>query len=68
MMIVLFVIQKENICEEIEREKKEQNGMPKYHLWLSEEKEMRKVHAFDSDSEAIRKMIQSGEAVLLESA
>lgn len=40
--------------------------IPKYYLWLSEE--IREVHAFDSDSEDIRKMIQSGKAVLLESA
>lgn len=52
----------------VQNDKEEQNDIPKYHLWLSEEKEMHEVHAFDSDSEDIRKMIQSGEAVLLEPA
>ncbi|EJG4482915.1 hypothetical protein PSN82_002671 [Enterococcus faecalis] len=52
----------------VQNDKEEQNGIPKYYLWLSEEEEIREVHAFDSDSEAIRKMIQSGKAVLLESA
>ena len=46
----------------------EQYAIPKYYLWLSEEEQIHEVHAFDSDSEAIRKMIQSGKAVLLESA
>ncbi|EHM3060396.1 YopX family protein [Enterococcus faecalis] len=51
----------------VQNDKEEQNGIPKYYLWLSEE-EIQEVHAFDSNSEAIRKMIESGKAVLLESA
>ncbi|MDN3201724.1 hypothetical protein P0E66_11360 [Enterococcus faecalis] len=42
--------------------------IPKYHLWLKEDEEMREVYPFDSDSKVIREMIYSGEAVLLESA
>lgn len=52
----------------VQNDKEEQNGIPKYYLWLSEERKLYEVHAFDSDSEAIREMLQSGEAVLLESA
>lgn len=52
----------------VQNDKEEQDGIPKYYLWLSEEEEIHEVHAFDSDSEAIREMLQSGEAVLLESA
>ncbi|MFC0758454.1 hypothetical protein ACE4ZB_002425 [Enterococcus faecalis] len=49
-------------------DRSEQYAIPKYYLWLSEEEEIHEVHAFDSDSEAIREMLQSGEAVLLEPA
>lgn len=52
----------------VQNDEEEQNDMPKYRLWLSEEEEMHEVHAFDSDGEAIQEMLQSGEAVLLEFA
>lgn len=47
---------------------REYYNIPKYHLWLKEDEEMREVYPFDSDSKVIREMIYSGEAVLLESA